>query len=404
MSNHPPRIACVHLPHVAVALEERDNAVLVGRPLVIEAPQPGPHTVYDLSYAAHLAGVTRGMSLTQARKACPELTALPARPDAYRDTFQVLLALLTELTPAVEPADLERSWLTATGLTAKGGMERVLAEELTWRVRREVGLASRVGLAHGKLTSKIVTQYLERRDVMVLPPGKEAIFLGGLATRYLPLSAPNHRRLRQLGLTKIHQFAVLPSGGILPRFGYEGLRAHKLSHGQDDARVHPWQSEPLLEAEHAFPEPIANHRSLHYHVEKLAYQIARPLAAQFQMAGSLAITITFEDGHAVTRQRTLAEPVASPRVLLTHTDALLSSITWGVPVERVALSAQGLCPTVGRQLALFRREHEAHEGVEATLRRVQAKYGPEIVQQGHLLEPDAPLPERRAYLVPWGAA
>ena len=279
MTEPQPRIACVHLPHVAIALEERDNTILVGRPLAIEAPQPGPHTVYDLSYAAHLAGVAHGMSLTQARKMCPELTVLPARPDAYRDTFQVFLALLGEFTPAIEPADLERSWLAATGLTSRSNQERTLAEELALRVRHELGLASRVGLAHGKLTSKIVTQYLERRDVMVLPQGREVPFLSGLATRYLPLSAPNHRRLQQLGLTKIHQFAALPASGLLPRFGHEGLRAHKLAHGQDDARVQPWQSEPFLEAEHVFPEPIANLRSLRHHIEQLAHRVARPLAA-----------------------------------------------------------------------------------------------------------------------------
>jgi nucleotidyltransferase/DNA polymerase involved in DNA repair len=354
------------------------------------------------------------MSLTQARKACPELTVLPARPDAYRDTFQVLLALLAEHTPDVEPEDLERSWLAATGLVGGGGggnggkrdgrAEGALAEALARRVRRELGLASRIGLAHGKLTSKIVTQYLQQRDVMVLPPGKEVAFLGGLATRYLPLSPPNYQRLRQLGLTKIHQFAALPSAGLLPRFGHEGLRAYRLAHGRDDPRVRPWQSEPFLEAEHTFLEPIANLRSLQHHVERLAYRVARPLAAQFRMAGALSLTITFEDGRRQTRQRTLAEPVASPRVLLTHADALMATIEWGAPVERVTLATQGLCATVGHQLELFRQEHEAREGVHATLRRIQTKYGPQIVQQGRLLEPDAPLPERRAYLAPWGAA
>jgi DNA polymerase IV len=398
-----PRIACVHLPHVATAIEARDNIALVGRPLVIEAPQPGPCMVYDLSYTAQLAGVTRGMSLTQARRACPELTVLPARPDIYRDTLQVLLALLADLTPAVEPVDLERSWFTATGLAAQGGTERALAEALIDRVGHETGLNSQVGLAHGKLTSQIVTQYIEQRRVMVLPAGKEVTFLAGLATRYLPLSEPNHRRLNQLGLTKIHQFAMLPAAGILPRFGYEGLRAFKLAHGQDDAQVRPWQAEPFLEAAHVFEEPIANRRSLQYRLEQLAYQVARPLAAQFQMAGALSLTVTFANGQTATRQRTLVEPAVQPRILLNHADALMADIAWGAPVERVVLAAQGLCPTVGRQLTLFRQAHEDDAEVEVTLRRIQAKYGP-IVQQGHLLEPGAPLPERRAYLAPWGAA
>jgi DNA polymerase-4 len=396
-------VACVNLPHLAVAIEERENVGLIGRPVAIEAPQPGPRTVYDISYPAHLVGVVRGMPLAQARKVCPELTVVPARPAAYQEAFQVLLAVLGEFTPQVEPLDLEHSWLAATALVGRGG-ERPLAEELAARVRREVGLAARVGLAHGKQTSRILTHYLDQREVMVLPPGREALFLGGLATRYLPLSAPNHQRLAQLGLRKIHQYADLPSSGILPRFGYDGLRAYKLAHGQDDAQVRGHAGEPFLQAEHVFLEPVANLRSVHYHLEQLVYRIARPLAAEFQMAGALALTLTFEDGEAVTRQQTLLEPAVSPAVLRLHADALLAGIPWRRPVERITLAAQGLCPTVGRQLALFRQEQEAREGIEATLRRVQAKYGDEVVQQAHALEPESPLPERRAYLAPWGAA
>jgi DNA polymerase-4 len=404
MTTSPSRIACVNLPHVAIAIAVRDQAALAGRPLAIEAPQPGPRSVHDLSYTAHLAGIARGMPLAQARKLCPELTVLPARPDAYRDTFRVMLEVLAEITPEIEPADIERSWLAATGLTARGGLERPLAEDLARRVRREVGLACRVGLAHGKLTSKIVTQYLQRRDVMILPPGHEVAFLGGLSMRYLPLEPDSRRRLTGLGLTKVHQYAALPSRGILPRFGYAGLRAYLLAHGHDDARVQPWTSEPPLEREHVFEEPIANLRSLGYHIERLAYQVARPLARQFRMAGTLTLKIQFEDGGTVERRRTLVEPAASPKVLLTHADALMAEVEWVAPVERVALAAQGLCPTLGRQLELFRHAHEGRQKVEGTLRRIQDRYGADVVQQGHRLEPESPLPERRAYLAPWDAA
>jgi DNA polymerase IV len=397
------RIACVNLPHIAVALEERENRALIGRPMAVEAPQPGPRVVYDLSYPAHLSGVVRGMALAQARKVCPEIVVVPARPDLYRGTFQAMIEVLATFTPAVEPADLEHSWLAAEGATAGMGVERALAAEMAGKVRHEVGLHARVGLAHGKLTSRIVTEYLEQRHVMVLPPGKEVSFLGGLATRYLPLLPDNHQRLTQLGLTKVHQYAALPARGILPRFGYDGLRAYRLAHGRDESRVRAWQEEPFVEAAHAFLEPIANLRSLHYHVEQLVMRVARPLAARFQMAGALALTITFENGAVTTERRTLAEPVMSQAALLTHADALLSRFNWVAPVERLVFGAQGLCPTLGRQLDLFRREQDRRADAEETLRRIQMRFGTEVVQQGHALEPASPLHERRAYLAPWGA-
>ena len=293
--------------------------------------------------------------------------------------------------------------MTAEGTSTGSGVERALAAELVREVRRDVGLTTRIGLAHGKMTSRIVTQYLVQRDVMVLPPGKEVVFLGGLATRYLPMSLDNHRRLTQLGLTKIHQYAGLPSRGVLPRFGYDGLRAYELAHGSDDAHVRPWEEEPLLASEHVFLDPIVDLQVLHHHIEQLVGRVAKPLAAQFQMAGALNLTIAFEDGSVSSRQRTLAEPVNTPTSLLTHVDALLAQFTWSAPVERVTVGARGLCPTRGRQLELFRSEHEQRSGALSTLRRIQAKFGAEVVQQGHHLEPDSPLHERRAYLTAWEA-
>ncbi len=402
MAERPPRVACVSLPHLAVALAERGENGLIGHPLAIVRPDgPGPATVHDVSYVAHLAGVMPGMTLAQAHQTCPQLVARPAQPGVYRETLQALLVALAQFTDVVEPADVEHSWLAAGNLVPRGSHERQLADELANRVRAELGLWPRVGLAHGKLTSRILTRYLEQRHVMVLPPGREVTFLGGLAVRYLPMAPPRLRRLTDLGILKIHQYATLPGRGILPRFGHEGLRAWHLAHGEDDAQVRPWRAEPYLEAEHVFAAPIANLRSLRFHVEQLAMRLSRPLAARFQMAGALALTITFETDQALTRERTLAEPTGSPTVLLTHAEAMLATVTWGVPVARVHLAVQGLCPTAGRQLELFRQAQAGREGVERTLRRVQAKYGPEVVQQGRLLESTAPLHERRAYLAPW---
>lgn len=395
------RVACVELPHVAVAVEVRDDSRLAGRPLVVETPRPGPRAVYDLSYEAHLAGVARGMSLQAARRTCPDLLLLPPRMEAYHDTFRLMIALLGELAPAVEPVDLEHSWLAAGELASRRVVEVALAEELVARVRRETGLPTRVGLAHGKLTSRIVTRYLERRDTMVLPAGREVVFLGGLATRYLPLEAADQRRLRSLGLAKIRQYAALPGAGILPRFGYQGLRAWRLAHGRDDAQVRPWQAEPILEAEHVFLEPIANHRSVRHHIERLVRQVARPLATQFRMAGSLALAVEFEDGGREEQERTLLEPTAGTATLLAQADGLLRRIEWRAPVERLTVRARGLCPTVGRQLSLFRAEVEDRLEIEGALRDLQGRYGPEAVRMGRIAEPASPLPERRAYLQTW---
>ena len=400
----PARIACIHLPSVAVGLEMRDEPTLVSRALAIESIGPGTRVIQDASHAARRAGLTRGMPTSQARKICPELLVRPARPAAYRDTFSIVLEVLSEFTSEVEPMGYEHSWLASSDLVPRTGREATLAQEILGRVHHETGLATRVGIAHGKLTSRIVTRYLEQRDAMVLPAGREVVFLGGLATGYLPLTTPTRRRLSQLGIGKIHQYAGLPGAGILPRFGYEGLRAWRLSHGHDDPRVRPWREEPPLEAAQTFPEPISNHRSLNHHAERLVERIAGPLAAEFRMASEIGVRVTFERGHVETRRRELLEPTGRAATLLAHVEGLMKDMEWREPVERLEITARGLCPTIGRQLDLFRKSHEDEAAIEESLRDLQGRFGPEAVRTGRLLDPVAPLHERRAILRSWEKA
>lgn len=397
----PIRVGCVNLPHAAMAVEVRDNPLLADRPAVIAAAQPGAQTVHDLTHAAHMAGVMRGMTVFQARKLCPDLVVVPPRPDAYRDAFQRLLDALAEYTGAVEPADLEHAWLSASGLARDREDEAKLAEAVAARAALATGLTARVGVAHGKLTSRIVTRYLQARPAMALPRGREVAFLGGLSIRYLPLATSTQERILALGLGKVHQYAALPQGGILPRFGYEGLRAWRLGHGHDDEAVQPWRSEPFLEAEHVFAEPVANLRSLRWQIERLVYELVRPLSERFQMASAMALTVTFERGQVAAVNRTFLEPSIKPSVLLTHMDALMAAVQWAGPVERVKLLARGLCPTIGHQLDLFRHTHARRLEAETALRDLQHRYGPDVVRQGRVVDAGAALHERRARLVPW---
>jgi protein ImuB len=279
-----------------------------------------------------------------------------------------------------------------------------LAEVTARRLRDALGLEARVGLAHGKLTSRIITDYLEQRPVMVLPAGKEVTFLGGLAIRYLPLPKTSLSQLRALGINRIHRYAALPARAILPRFGYAGLRAYRLAHGQDDPRVRPWSEEPWLEAEHRFRDAVANLRSLRHHGGRLAADLAKPLAERYQMAGRLRLGITFEDGRSLAWVRDLVEPVSGARALAAHAEGMMQTVEWTGPVSRLSLAVRGLCANAGHQLMLFQQANESEQGVAQVLERIQERYGSGVVRQGRLLEPDSPLHERRAITIPWARA
>lgn len=421
-----PRTACVHLPYLAAALALRDEPELAGLPLVIV---DGPGTarardaeaaamaddgrdpanvratdqraqklfpaarIVDASAEARLAGVTRGMALDRARALQPELVARPARPEVCREAFVAMLQALRDLTPEVEPGGIDHAWLSVDGFVASMGDARSFGLEIDARVGKALGIAVRVGVAPGKFSSRILTDYLRRRAVMVLPPAQAVRFLGGLPVRELPLAADRVEDLRRLGVVTLGQFAALPARSIRPRFGDPGWRAYLLARGWDDARVQPWECEPRLKSRHVFPEPLANARSLQRRVEQLALRVGAVLVEHYGMVGTVRLGLAFASGRSEARSVTLIKPLAGARSLVDPALVLLAEHGAADPVTAVELAAQGICATEARVLSRFRRaggsieeasaHREAGVGSESPMASAVAlpAFPPQVVSQ-----------------------
>ena len=112
------------------AVEQRDKPSLRGRPVVVGGVG-GRGVVATASYEARAFGARSAMSTAEARRRCPAGTAfLGGRFAAYRATSDVVMGLLRELSPLVEPASLDEAYvdlaagdghdLSVEGVTAIG--------------------------------------------------------------------------------------------------------------------------------------------------------------------------------------------------------------------------------------------------------------------------------------------
>ena len=111
------------------AVEQRDKPSLRGRPVVVGGVG-GRGVVATASYEARAFGARSAMSTAEARRRCPPGTAfLGGRFAAYRRTSDVVMALLRELSPLVEPASLDEAYVDLAAATTgarpvRGGRDR----------------------------------------------------------------------------------------------------------------------------------------------------------------------------------------------------------------------------------------------------------------------------------------
>ncbi len=146
---------------------------------------------------AKASGVKTGEALWQARAKCPGLIVVPPDYPAYLRYARLARMIYYDYTDLVEPFGLDESWLDITGTVGCfGGEPRLVAEEISERVKAELGITVSVGMSWNKVFAKLGSDLdpgdgiIEvgrdtYRDTVWPLPASDLIYVGPATTRKL---------------------------------------------------------------------------------------------------------------------------------------------------------------------------------------------------------------------------
>jgi len=404
------KVAYVVVDHLAVEVERRSHPELRSRPVVVGGLPHERRPVFDVSTEAARAGVRRGMPLRQAHQLCPDAVFLPPDEAGYRRANAELLDLLEEFSPAVEPDGLDGAYLDAAGLTLLFGEDPVLAARIVRAIRRRLGLAARIGVGPGKFVAWLAARLADAGPVVVAPQEVRR-FLARQPAWLLPLGPEAHDRLRRLGLRSVGQFARLPAEDLALQFGAEGVTAHRLARGEDDAPVVPRARPPTLVAVRELEPALADRERFRVVVAHLLADLAGRLQREGRSCRTLALRLELEDGKRVERISQLGEPTddgaqlagvacemleqaltppSAPRVRAN----LLQEAERPGGIVRLEIALEGLGPRVARQLGLFDAQRQRRASLDLAVDRIQRRFGSRV-KRVVVADEGAWLPSRR---------
>ncbi|WP_422774671.1 DNA polymerase Y family protein [Plantactinospora sp. WMMC1484] len=365
--------------------------------------------VVACSPAARADGVRPGLRKREAQSRCRHLAVVEHDPGRDARAFESVVAAVEEVVAGVEVIRPGMCGVAARGPARYFGGELRAAERIVEHVAQTCEVESQLGVADG-----IFAAGLAARTGRIVPPGGTPEFLAGL-----PIAALGRPHLvdllRRLGLRTLGDFAALPAGDVLARFGFDGALAHRLASGQDHRPLAVRRPPPDLAVTETYDEPLDRVDAAAFAARALAERLHDRLAGHALACTRLgieAVTAHGQELHRVWRHDGLLTAAAIADRVRWQLDGWLSGTSRrpgaGRPgpvrptagIIRLRLVPEGILTHLGLQPGLWGETGEERERARRALSRVQGLLGPDAVVTAVLGGGRSPVEQAR--FVPWG--
>jgi DNA polymerase-4 len=352
-------VAYAVVPSFYASVERVDDPSLRARPVIVGGNPSKRGKVQSATDDALKSGVCVGMLVSEAVALCPDAIVSLTNMKRYRAVSSLLHSCMRNAIAALEADGLDAAYLElqrsdASDLTSARRFARLLCR----RVREELGLPLKLGIAPLKYLARIAAQECGDEDFCFIAPGEEREFLYSLAPDRLPgVGAKTLATLRKLGVERVEDLAVLDGRLLEKELGNHGRRILALARGEDRSRVRSAPHPKSLSHGHTFSEANIDRRGVEEELARLCRNAETSLRQQDLCSGRVAIKIRYSDKKTETRSRILVRPILHSAEIFAACQRLLDRTQVGirgVDLIGVALSHLGPQSEPDAQLDLFR--------------------------------------------------
>jgi len=299
------------------------------------------------SYEARKLGVHSAMGLMKAAALAPHAILLPADFEAYRHYSRLFKAAVAEIAPCIENRGIDEIYIDLTDVP---GETVSLARRIKDNVRLATGLSCSIGVTPNKLLAKIASE-LDK------PDGLTVLTYADLPTRVWPLSVDKINgvgpkaclKLEAVGIRTIGELAQAPVDVLVQRFGkHYGRWLSDAAHGRDDRPVVTVSEPKSFSRETTFErdlDPRWDRSVLTGILTSLCERLSQDLVHKGYVGKTIGVKLRYEDFHTVTRDKTLASPVAAPSEILRAARDCLKRVPLDRKLRLIGIRAASLSPT-----------------------------------------------------------
>ena len=221
------------------SVEMLHHPELAGKPLAVGGDPEARHgIVLTANYIAKKCGVKTGMALWQAKQVCPEIIFVPPRMDLYLRFSSMAREIYSEYTDKIEPYGIDEGWLDVTESSSIKGDGMKIAQEISDRIKYELGITVSIGISWNKIFAKLGSDYKKPDAITQFHRGNYKEIVWGLpVSDLLYVGRQTNKKLQKLGIYTIGQLAQTDEKLLDSHFGKIGLVLWAFANGYDSDSV-----------------------------------------------------------------------------------------------------------------------------------------------------------------------
>lgn len=373
------------------SIELLHHPELRGKPLAVGGDPEARHgIVLAKDQLAKKAGVQTGMALWQAKQVCPDIVFVPPRMDLYLRFSRLAHEIYADYTDMQEPFGVDESWLDVTDSCTLKGDGFQIANQISNRIKRELGITVSIGVSWNKIFAKLGSDYKKPDAITVISKENYKDIVWKLpASDLLYVGKSTEKRLRTLGILTIGQLAQADPKLLKSIFGKMGLVLSLFANGEDQTPVNK-------ENIHAPIKSIGNSTTTPRDLETyedvaiITYALSESVSARLRennfACNVVEISVRDNELYSFTRQKKISNPTdITSEIAETALELFRGNYKWEKPIRSIGVRASDLTnPCCATQLSLFVDEEyrDKLRRADRTVDEIRRRFGYKSIQRG----------------------
>ncbi len=373
----PLRALYVDFNSYFASVEQQLRPELRGRPVAVLPILAETTCCIAVSYEAKHFGVKTGTLVAEARKLCPDISFVEARPAIYVELHHKLVEAIESCLHVERVMSIDEVACRLTGSDRKRERARALADQIKRSISERVGseLRSSIGIAPNIFLAKVASDMQKPDGCVVIEDADLPGRLYSLNLRDLcGIGQAMEQRLSRSGIRTVRELCAAGKDELRHAWGsIEGERVHARLRGEEVPDL-PSQRGSVSHS-HVLPPELRTPSAAFSVLHRLLQKASMRLRSYGCIAGAMRIKVKLRDRNSWENQA-LFEPTSDTLKLLEILEGLLRKFPQKSGVQPLAVAvALSRLDEQGHQTRALFDEGRPHDRLNAIIDSLNLRYG-----------------------------